>query len=588
MRLLLLLVPLALALTHPLPAAPVFVAPDGGNALFQRDLLPLDTDTMRSLSAHLGELARREIAEGPEQFRATAQLLAIAIRLDPANRAARELALSLAKGTPALASESDLDKALGQSWGITEWLLQEEAGAAGQLLGNQLLDALRVLDPRNPNSTRHDPGGETARWKGVVPSLARFKNEPPPKSKPSPPKPKPPPPPVDRPPILLAKTSTQTPLYLYDRDLHQHLRIARVSMEVVNRDEGALFTFALRPEFEAPIVDTARERVRGSLQRTWPDLPIHSVALLDTGAERYASRNETAISGPASLLMHAALSGKALRDDVVFLGDLKSDGRLTRPRQSWNYLRALRLAKGGRLLVPPDLQPGLRAMIAMEDPGFFLKWEVLVVSSLDVALSLASVAGDPEGLAATSQLFVELRGISKGKDVGQLCVNKHVRQRLVEIQSQAPFHFSSSMLLVQGTSERPTRVDREVAGRILRSAVDPLTSLTRTPLKKLSVNRIVAIGEATRSEIDRFSKYFAPKDLDLQREALQLAKLAELVARSKRDGVLDSEGNITYRGVPVLTHYQGLQTKFSAFLKKLAPFTRESFPPPSKKVQKTS
>ena len=569
---------LVLFLALPLPAA-VFVAPEDTKALFQRDQLPLDTDNMRALSSHLTDLARREMDDDAQQFRATAQLLAIATRLDPANRPARDLSRRLAEGEPTEAEGIDLNRSLGRTWYMVDWLLEPEAGAQGQLLGHQLLDALHLIDPRHPTSKRYDAGGEKTRWIGIVESLVRFRDDSPPV--PDPPEPKPPPPPVKRPPILLRKASTQTPLYLYDKDLRQRLRIAKVSMEVIRRDDPVPFTFAFTPKFESPLVDSARKSVRSSLERTWPNLPIRSVAILNTSGERYASRNDTAISGPASLLLHAAMTGRELRQDLVFVGDLGIDGSLSRPRQSWDYLRALRLADGGRLLVPPDLQPELRAMIALEDPGFFLRWEVLVVSSLDVAFSLASVGGDPEGLAATSQLFTELREISKGKDVGQLCVNKHVRQRLSNIKSKAPFHFSASMLLIQGDAgERPTRTDREVTARILRSAVEPLTFLTRTPLASLGATRSMATADAARIEVDRFSKYFAPKDLDLHREAVELAHLADSLGRGKRDGTSDSKGNIYYRKLPLTTYHEQLQTRFSAYLKKLAPFTGESLPEP--------
>ena len=79
-------------LFHLLPPslpADVYVGPDPATALFRRDRIPIDTDTMRELSRHLTDLARREMAQEPVQLRATAQLLAIAVRLDPANRPAR-------------------------------------------------------------------------------------------------------------------------------------------------------------------------------------------------------------------------------------------------------------------------------------------------------------------------------------------------------------------------------------------------------------------------------------------------------------------------------------------------------------------
>ncbi len=587
MRFLLLFLLLAL----PLPAA-VFVPPEDTKPLFRRDLLPIDTDTMRALSSQLTALARRDPADNGLQLRATAQLLAIATRLDPTNRPARELGRRLAAGEAPLGPPNlDLNLALGRSWHIVDWLLEPEAGPEGRRLGQQLLDALRVLDPRHPHSKRHDADGEAARWSGIVAELSRFNDLPPadppkpptrnsdPPPPPAPP-PEPPPPPVKRPPILMRQGSVRTPLYLYDQDFKQHLLIAPIAMDVLTSEDPGPLTFTLSPEFKSPLLDSAREKVRRSLERTWPNLPGRSLAVLESGGRRYASRNATAISGPASLLLHAALAGKTLRSDVVFVGDLHDDGALTRPRWSWDYLRALRKGEGGRLLVPPDLQAELRALIALESSGFYLKWEVLVVSSLDVALSLASVGGDPEGLAAASATFAEVRRVAEGKDVGQLCVNSHVRKRLGEIQGKAPFHSSASLLLLQGSGQRPNHVEREVAARILRSGVEPLAYLTRAPLSSLSPQRIDAAAASARSEIDRFAKFFDPRDAALHQEAVQLSGLARALARGKQIGKAGPQGNILIPpGVPLSSLQQQLQTRFSAYLRNLAPYTGESFPP---------
>ncbi|MEC8942738.1 MAG: hypothetical protein VYC95_08400, partial [Verrucomicrobiota bacterium] len=364
----------------------------------------------------------------------------------------------------------------------------------------------------------------------MVQPLAAYRRSPEPEKAPAPPPPEPPP--IERPPILLRQASTQTPLFLYDKDLRRHLRLVTLQMQVEELAQPDPFSFSLLPAIESPAIEAARIEARKLLEKSWPNLPIRHIARISTGKERYASKNEQAISGPAALLMHAALADKQLRPDVIFVGELTPDGNLTRPRQSWDYLRALRVAGGGRLLVPPDFEPELRAMIALEDPAFFLRWEVLIVNSLEVALSLAAVNGDPEGLAVTSALYTELREVSRYKDVGQLCVNAKVRERLTEIVSKAPFHYSARMLLTQGNAaERPTRVEREVAARILRSAVEPLSGIVRPPLSQLSVKRLITTGEASGAEIERFAKFISPKEQDLVKEAREIAQLAEALGR---------------------------------------------------------
>ena len=559
--------------------AEVYVGPDPFAALFPRDKLPIDTDTMRELSRHLTSVSRREIEGDPSQMRASAQLLAIAIRLDPANRAALEIDKALREGRPVERFDDDINGPLRQAWGIAEWLVDPGSGEGGKLLGHQVIDALAVVNPRNPLSKLRDPDGEAERWKNVVPPLAAYRQSPKPAKAPEPPAPEPPP--VERPPILLREASTQTPLFLYDQDLRRHLRIAPLQLRIEELAQPDLLTFALQPDVTSPDIDAARGEVRKLLEKKWPHLPVQQIAHIATGTERYATKNEQAISGPAALLMHSALTGRKLRPDVIFVGELATGGNLTRPRQSWDYLRLLRVKGKGRLLVPPDFQPELRAMIALSDPAFFLRWEVLIVSSIDVALSLASEDGDPEGLAATSLLYEELRKVGESKDVGQLCVNAKVRERLNEIVSKAPFHYSARMLLIQGdAARRPTRVDREVAARILRSAIEPLSGISRSPLSQLTSKRLITSGEASGAEIERFAKFISPKDGDLVKEAREISQLAETVGRGKRDGAL-REGVLYYRKVPLPSYHQSLQTKFAAFLRKLSPFTRETIRDPA-------
>ncbi|HAO95808.1 MAG TPA: hypothetical protein DCQ96_07085, partial [Verrucomicrobiales bacterium] len=394
-----------------------------------------------------------------------------------------------------------------------------------------------------------------------------------------PPPAEPPPPPVERPPILLGQASTKTPLFLLDRDRRQSLRIVPLSMNVIERPQADILTFSLEPKTESPDITSARVNVQKVLEQRWPDLPLRRIAQISTGTDSYAPNNGQAISGPAALLIHSSLTGRPLRPGVTLVAEVASDGSLTRPLQSWSYLRALRLAPGGRLLVPPDFEPELRAMIALEDPAFFLRWEVLIVSSIDTALNLASENSDPAGLAATSQLYEELRDVGRDKDVGQLCVNAKVRERLSEITSRVPFHYSAKMLLVQGDATlRPTRVEREVAGRILRSALEPVGRISQLPLSQLSAKRLLLAGEATSAEIERFSKFISPADQDLLKEAQEVAQLAQILGKGKQDGGL-RDGVTYYRNTPLPTYQSRLRAKFAALRQNLAPFTRESVQP---------
>ena len=151
---------------------------------------------MRELSGYLTDLATRETDGTPGQTRATAQLLALAIRLNPANRSALETDKSLRVGQAVDSFEGDINQPLRQAWGIADWLLDPDSGAGGKALGNLVVDALAVINPQNPLVRLQDPEGELERWKYVVPTLEAYQR--PPQQKTPPPPVAPPPPRVSR------------------------------------------------------------------------------------------------------------------------------------------------------------------------------------------------------------------------------------------------------------------------------------------------------------------------------------------------------------------------------------------------------
>ena len=224
------------------------------------------------------------------------------------------------------------------------------------------------------------------------------------------------------------------------------------------------------------------------------------------------------------------------------------------------------------------MQSELRALIALGDPGFFLKWEVLMAESPAAALRLAGIEGDP-GERAASQSFAEIRQAARGREAHQLRTDQRVRRRLEEIHTRAPFHLSSSMLLLQGPEQRPGRVEPPVAARILRSAVEPLGALARSPLSNLTHREIAAAAGAARREVDRFAHFFGPGATGLHREAVDLIRLAESMARGKEAGRTDRKGRpVTDRGITIFSIQQQLRTALAAYLRKLAPDTGEPLP----------
>lgn len=525
-----------------------FVPPDPAPSLFHRDELPIDADTMRSLSAQLVLLTADAKQGDPRQLRAAAQLLAVAGRLDPANTRVRTLQQQLVReDTPPTPEQGQLRGARSETWKTVAWLQHQEAGGQGQLLGALLLDALHILDPQNPLAAQHDPAGEEARWQGVVAPLRSFSSapetpQPEPTGRPAPT----PEPPAEQPVLPRPKASTiklregslRAPFFVHDLNGRLSTQIIPLALSVQDDENADSLSFVLSPSFPSPALGVAQERVRSALLSLWPDLPKQQLAILSTNRQRYGAQNGIAISGPAALLLHSALAGKPLRDDLLLLAEVEADASLKRPGASWDYIAALRKGPGGRLLVSPDLEEQFKALIVLEDPDFFLKYEVLVVSSLETALNFGSPGSDPPGLLSASTTFADLRAAANGRDVGQLAALDSVRSRLSSIRATAPYHLSAKMLLLQGAgAKRPTHLDRPLLALEIDRALAPTAWIHAADIRSLDADRIFDSWETCRKRLDRVEKFTDPNDRVLFKQARNLADELRTLAREiKKSG----------------------------------------------------
>lgn len=525
-------------------AGAVFVPPDEVQPLFARDALPMDADRMRELSDALTVLARRPMAGDPAQERATAQLLALASRLNPANRRSRDLSRQLAAGGEvAPAHPRELAAARSRSWELAEWLHAEDTGPEGQLVGQQLIDALRIVDPGHPGGASHQAAGEDQRWKGVVAPLSRFQPRAEPPDPSPPPKPDPPEPalpPVPRPPappIRLAEAQLLTPLEVLLGQSRQ-TALVPLSLRVTQAPEHEELELSFQP---VPRSDDAQEALRNCRARAlevlagkWGRLPEHQLATLENGGNAaYSSRNATALSGPAALLLSSAISGKPLRKDLIFLGDVASDGSIAPPPLAWHYLHTLRGGQGGRLLVPLGFEAQLRALLALEEPDFFIRYEVVAVRTLDQALRMAVDHPDTDPLAETDQDFARFREITAPASIGPLAVNKHVRERLGKILAANPGHLSAKMILLQGSSRRPTRLDRSTLALELQRCLDPMAWILRDGLdpRQLQAADLESAYEACRRQLDPLESVVDRPERPLHAESREIVGLLRTIAR---------------------------------------------------------
>src|SRR6478672_7927023 len=122
-----------------------FVAPAAGPIAFRRDRVPLDADTMGTLSRQLETLATALDNSTAAGSRGAAQMLALATALDPSNTSARELIDSFQNNTPpAKADPGQIEKAQARIWQYLGWLETEEAGEQGKALAACLSDVIVI------------------------------------------------------------------------------------------------------------------------------------------------------------------------------------------------------------------------------------------------------------------------------------------------------------------------------------------------------------------------------------------------------------------------------------------------------------
>ncbi|NNM30806.1 MAG: hypothetical protein HKO57_14905, partial [Akkermansiaceae bacterium] len=382
-------------------------------------------------------------------------------------------------------------------------------------------------------------------------------------------------PPVAAPPIPLRQATVHTPIYTYSRDYEQHLGVVPVVMTVQDDGEVSGLEMEFVPEFDSPVLEGMRLAVGASLQRTWPTLPRGKRVIFSTNQERYASRNGTALSGPMALLLHSAMTGKKLRPDLHFLGEVDVQGALVAPKRGWDLLRGLRRGPGGTLLVPAAFQPELEALLVLEEPEFFVKYEVLVVSSLAAALTLGSVDDSPAGQAEASALFETVRTAASKTPVGQLAVNKIFRARLDAIRTKAPHHLSANMLLLQGSSSRPTKLKSGILARDIRNTLDSIAWIERAEIRSLDPGKLEASWTTARRQLDTLRKFTERADAPLLDQAEAVVNTLRNMARSKR---LDTKGKSEVHQRQIYDSHLALKDGLRRLRIRLAPLTGDPLP----------
>lgn len=517
-----------------------FPLPTDGPAPFRRDRLPIDVDTMTGLSRHMLLIARTLDLESASGRRAAAQSLALAIALDPSNREARELLTGFSEDHASPAQDtSEIEATKARIWQIVSWLESSEAGPDGQALGLCVGDAMVVADPSHPKSEARRGKGDSGEWNGWVPPQAAYEEKLVAKSPDEPAKVEKPMPPAENtePGIRKQAGAVSTVLWTYDKETDKViLKPMLVSMKAwIEGEEKDQHEFKVRLEDtqEAEFLHQTSNGILAALKDVDDHFPKGGVVSLTIGkgTDYLAIKNRQTLSAAATVLIDSAVSGRD--PNATVMGIVQPDGSLKMPPRAWDKLRALSVGPGGRLVLPREAESLLPSILAIEDPAFFMKYEVVLADNLKELLEFSAKGASGE-LADASLKFAEIREKMGSNPVTQYVANRFVRQRLGEIAQACPDHLSARMLFIQGGGERPSRLPKQILASEIRRALEPMTALPADWNDNLDANLIDATFEKCRALLDPLERYVDIRDRDFYSHAKELLTTVRTLGRVKR------------------------------------------------------
>ncbi len=551
-----------------------FVAPADGPVPFRRDRLPLDVDTMMSLSEQLGSLANGLGGEDAVKRRTVAQMLALALALQPANPEPRRILDKFAHGIQkAWGEQSRLADTGAAVWKIREWLESPLAGADGHALADCLGDVMASADPRHPCADALRQTSERGAWAGWVQPLQAFhqteevvvKNITP--DKPAVPGPAP----VRKPdgPILLDKAVVHTPLWTYDKATKAIvLRSVPIRMQAKMKEgyaraepmscglefSGSVSSYNPQAfRFSSANLVKALDKERGSLPNG-----VAVGLVCGDNVDYLADRNRNAVSGAAAVLMSAAISGN--EPSATIIGEVQADGSFKLPPRFWEKLRALSDGPGGRLVLPVEAETYLPFILAVEDPGFFFKYEVCLAANLKELLARSAKTPEPE-LAQISARFLEVSAKLGNKPAAEHAANRFVRQRLEDISKGASYHASSRLLVIQGSGKRPSLLPRNILACELRKAIKPMEWIPKYPIygtydkssgstsyaRPPDYKSLIATNDICIKELTRLGRYVEMRDRELLVQLRELVGTITGLARATQKRADIYTGQVPYR-----------------------------------------
>ncbi len=506
--------------------------PTLGRVILHLDRLPIDVDQMRSISRTLAQLATISHDGSRQQLRVRAQLLALAIRLDAKNQEAIKYNKMFIQGMsiPSL-GENEKNLAIARLVRMINALSQAEQHSEALTLALYLKDVLYGLNPVSPVVKGHQV--DKGRWRHVLQKspampareeITQNSKDAEPQSSPEQ---------ItdtkkeltdqdkkerdDKPMLKWMKNHQRitSPLYLVHSNPNgeKHvLELVDLNLDILeHHDEKIPLILHMEPAIDKVKAAELGKQLGKMLQHQLGK--FNHVKLDLTLSNCYSAKSGKAILFPLLIESVASLQNLQIQPGVIVIGDVNYSGKVIRSDQFWQRLKVIRRSavQNQILICPAETRDLLQQLIVLEESDFFLKNEVIGVTSLKEAVQISSKLKDPNLLAAHEE-FKRLRAMVGTRSVGSYTVKPSFKQALQKILRLNPNHISAQMLLVRGDSRRAKRISRDLIGEELRSVMKLLEYVYHKPVKSLSVKKLEEVSVALKNKIDELSKYIDPSD----------------------------------------------------------------------------
>lgn len=533
-----------------------YVAPKHVKVMFQVDKLPMGKDLRKQLSRKLVLLAKRKHNGSAMEHRLTAQILMLAIRIDRENGAARELDAQLAKGgtlpvapvKAKLRSLKYLDKTMTA---LSRLGLNDES----KRLIDYLKDVYVMLDKNSPLAATHRESKE--RWSGIVrefdPSQLVVHQPRKPLREPNQitsarPRERE----INKPEVSVRrpdstgprkrarwsafKNKIEVPLTTYEYiDERKHYTNELVTLDIdISPRGGETSTFRLDMK---PRLKTEKQfhfqRDIDRLLRLQFGKYGHFKLTIKT-PDYLSEWNRHRLYFPLYLQLRASAMNIEPEDDIIALG-YAAGKNVLRYHDFWQVLKIIRSSKleGKRVLIPVKAARDFKQLVALKEEDFFIKNEVLLVTTLESAVDLLGESKSP-AIKEASEEFGRIQEMIGGRSLGPFTVMKKVRVRLKNILAKNPNHFSAKMLLLRGELSRPGKIDTYFVADEVLAIIKKVAFLNTIDSDDISYHYVSKLKEELQLKVKELDPIIKSTDRKITKSLTEISSLLDTISRSSQ------------------------------------------------------